>query len=277
VTLWQVDIYPAPGQPDVAAESIVAGVADLGLTRRLSVHSARGYLLEGNLTRADVERLTAELLADPVVERTVIGEIGSAALDAGPLADGQCVHVLPKPGVMDPVALSAQKAIADFGVTVEGVRTFKKYWLSALAPDELSLLCGKVLANESVEQVVLGPLQLRRLDVGESYPFDLMRVPLRALDDAGLERLSRAGQLYLTLIEMQTIQQYYRSLDRDPTDVELETIAQTWSEHCSHKTLAGRIAYRDENGARQFTNMLKETIFAATHEIRQRWARTTGV
>ena len=45
---------------------------------------------------------------------------------------------------------------------------------------------------------------------------------------------------------MQTIQAHFRELGREPTDVELETIAQTWSEHCSHKTLAGRIAYRDE-------------------------------
>ena len=82
-------------------------------------------------------------------------------------------------------------------------------------------------------------------------------------------RLSREGQLYLQLAEMQTIQQHFRELGRDPTDVELETIAQTWSEHCSHKTLAGRIAYRDEHGERQFENMLKETIFAATQEIRK--------
>src|SRR5262249_5863480 len=59
------------------------------------------------------------------------------------------------------------------------------------------------------------------------------------------------------------------TLGRDPTDIELETVAQTWSEHCSHKTLAGRIAYRDENGERHFQNMLKETIFAATREIRE--------
>ena len=83
-----------------------------------------------------------------------------------------------------------------------------------------------------------------------------------------LERLSREGQLYLSLVEMQTIQEYFRELDRDPTDVELETVAQTWSEHCSHKTLAGRIAYRDEQGERHFDNMLKETIFAATQTIR---------
>src|SRR5262249_55181673 len=97
-------------------------------------------------------------------------------------------------------------------------------------------------------------------------------VPLRSLDDDSLVRLSREGQLYLSLVEMQTIQAHFRSLERDPTDVELETVAQTWSEHCSHKTLAGRIAYRGPEGSRQFQNMLKETIFAATHQIRQKLA-----
>jgi phosphoribosylformylglycinamidine (FGAM) synthase-like enzyme len=76
-----------------------------------------------------------------------------------------------------------------------------------------------------------------------------------------------------SLVEMQTIKRHFVDLGRDPTDVELETIAQTWSEHCSHKTLAGRIAYRDENGERHFENMLKETIFAATQEIRERLGR----
>ncbi|MDZ7617243.1 MAG: phosphoribosylformylglycinamidine synthase subunit PurL, partial [Patescibacteria group bacterium] len=61
----------------------------------------------------------------------------------------------------------------------------------------------------------------------------------------------------------------FRQQQRDPTDVELETLAQTWSEHCSHKTLAGRIRYRDPAGERTFQNMLRETIFAATAEIRR--------
>ena len=41
----------------------------------------------------------------------------------------------------------------------------------------------------------------------------------------GLELLSKDGQLYLTLIEMQTIQQHFQQLDRDPTDIELESVA----------------------------------------------------
>jgi phosphoribosylformylglycinamidine synthase len=112
---------------------------------------------------------------------------------------------------------------------------------------------------------------LKKLDLGQSYQLKLHTVAIRTMDDDALVRLSREGQLYLQPAEMQTIRAYFRELDRDPTDVELETIAQTWSEHCSHKTLAGRIAYRDENGERQFENMLKETIFAATQQLRKDW------
>lgn len=269
MTLWEVDIYPAPGQPDVAARAIAAGAADLGISNNLAVHTARGYLLEGPLGRDEVMRLARELLADEVVERTVVGEIGEAGLSQAPEGCARQIHVLPKPGVMDPVALSALKAIADFEIPVQCVRTLKKIWLPDLPAAQLAALCGKVLANESVEQVVQGPLQLTRLDMGQPYEFRLVHVPIRDLDDEQLLQLSRTGQLYLTLVEMQTIQHYFRDLGRDPTDVELETLAQTWSEHCSHKTLAGRIAYRDENGTRHFDNMLKETIFAATQTVRR--------
>ncbi len=136
--------------------------------------------------------------------------------------------------------------------------------------DGLATLCGKILANDAIEQVFVGPLSIDRLEVGSTYQLKVVRVPLASLDEAGLARLSREGQLYLKLPEMRVIQEHFRSLGRDPTDAELETIAQTWSEHCSHKTLTGRVRYRDERGERQFENLLKETIFAATREIRKR-------
>ena len=80
-------------------------------------------------------------------------------------------------------------------------------------------------------------------------------------------KLSKDGQLALTLAEMKTIQAHFRELGREPTDVELETIAQTWSEHCSHKTLKGRIDSHDDDGERgRYKNLLKETIFAATQD-----------
>ena len=268
--LWEIDIYPAHEQPDLLARETAADAADMHLAANLPIRSARGYLIEGRLSAEQVERLAEELLADRVVERTVVAPVGDAALAEPPDGFHRVVHVLPKPGVMDPVAQSALAAMADYGVSVDAVRTFRKFWLDGVSDEQFEQLCTRILANDSIEQTVVGPLKLERLEVGSAYDFQLVTVPLREADDAELERLSRKGQLYLSLVEMHSIREHFRRLDRDPTDVELETVAQTWSEHCSHKTLAGRISYTDENGTRQFENMLKETIFASTREIRSR-------
>jgi phosphoribosylformylglycinamidine synthase len=268
--LWEVDIYPQSDQAEGRSRQVAAEAADLHLAADLSVRAAQGYLIQGQgLTRADVEMLTRELLADGVVQQTVIAPVGDAALNEPPVGYSRQVQVLPKPGVMDPVAQSAQRAIADLGIQVDTVRTLAKYWLDDVSDQTVAALSSRVLANDAIEQVIVGPLPFDHLELGSNYEFELVTVPIRQLDDAGLMKLSREGQLYLQLAEMQTIAARYRELDRDPTDIELETLAQTWSEHCSHKTLAGRIAYRDPDGERQFDNMLKETIFAATQQIRK--------
>ena len=72
------------------------------------------------------------------------------------------------------------------------------------------------------------------------------QIPILNADDADLMRISREGLLSLSLAEMQAIQTYFTKLERDPTDVELETLAQTWSEHCIHKTFRGLIEYSED-------------------------------
>lgn len=269
MTLWEIDIYPAEGQPDRLGNTVAGDAVDLGLASELSVSAARGFLVQGELDETQANQLARELFADGVVERTVVARAGDQRLSEPPNGKPQLLHVMLKPGVMDPVAQSALNAIADFGLQVEAVRTFRKFWLPESSDETVSTLSSRILANDSIEQVIVGPLELDQLQLGSPYEFELLHVAIRELDDDGLTRLSREGQLYLTLVEMQTIQTYFRDLGRDPTDAELESIAQTWSEHCSHKTLAGRIAYRDENGEQRFENMLKETIFAATQQIRR--------
>ncbi len=236
----------------------------------MTAASARGYLVEGrSLDRAAIDKLAEGLLVDPIVERAEVAQIDSSANAKDVThADPFLVTVLLKSGVMDPVAQSALSAAADLGVRPAAFATTRKYWFTGASEDDIRSLATRLLANDAIEQVCFGPLSLKRLEVGRPYHFELRTTSVRDLDDAGLMQLSREGQLYLQLAEMQTIQRYFRELDREPTDVELETIAQTWSEHCSHKTLAGRIAYRDEHGERQFQNMLRETIFAATTKIR---------
>ncbi len=268
--LWEIDIYPAGEAHDLAAERLAEEAADLHLAKDLQVRTGRGYLVQGNLDRAAAERLAQQLLADSVVERTRVAELGHVDLETPP-AEGftQRVYVLPKPGVMDPVAQSAKRAAADLGLVADEIRTFRKYWFLPLEKPVLQALASRLLANDAIEQCMFGSLDLNTLSLEGTYSFERRTIRLAGLHDDALLSISREGQLSLSLAEMHTIQSHFADLGRDPTDVELETIAQTWSEHCSHKTLKGRIHYRDEHGERTFGNMLKETVFAATVEVRK--------
>ena len=75
--LWEVDIYPAEGQPNLLAQSVAAEAADLGFPKTLRVVAAHGYLIQGDLDESQVRRIADELLADRVVERTVVARGGA--------------------------------------------------------------------------------------------------------------------------------------------------------------------------------------------------------
>ena len=268
-SVWQIDIFPADGIPDRLAEDVLADVADLGLPADMSIKAARTFLVQGSLTQEQVREIATGLLVEPVVEHSVVAKVGSDVLSQVPAGFERLINVMPLPGVTDPQAESALFAIQGLGFPVTAVRTVKKYWVSSLNEANRETLIQKLLCNDSIETVVEGSLELECLDLGCEYEFRKTLVPIRDLEGDELFAISKQWQLSLSLVEMETIKAHFISLDRDPTDVELETVAQTWSEHCSHKTLAGRINYTDENGTINFDNMLKETIFAATVQIRE--------
>jgi phosphoribosylformylglycinamidine synthase subunit PurSL len=265
MALWEVRIQPAAGEVDREGLHVVSAAAELGVRSIRGVQSSRVFLLQGTLTATDVQRAATTLLVDTVVEQATIQSVQAAAADVAGL-----VYVLYKPGVTDNVADSTRKALVDLGFAVETVATGRAY---QFPPDadatEVRRIADRVLANDAIERVLFGGLHLSALGLGHAYQFQRVTVPLRGMSDAQLTEFSRTGQLYLSLAEMQTIQRHFQELGRDPTDIELETVAQTWSEHCSHKTLKGRIRYRDEHGERTFANMLKETVFAATQTVRK--------
>jgi phosphoribosylformylglycinamidine synthase len=264
--LWEVEIRPK-GR-DAERERVCDEFDLLTHARRgadLVKASARGFLLEGELAQADAERFAAEVLTDPLVETGAVRPLGGES--------AATFTVLLKPGVMDPVAQTVLDAGRMLGIKVEAVRTFRRYFGPAELPAaDRDVLFRKVLANDAIEQIVVGPITAEHLTLGSAYTFKLVVVPISGLDDAGLVKLSKDGMLALTLDEMRTVQTHFKTLGREPTDCELETIAQTWSEHCSHKTLKGTITLTDRSTGetRTYKNLLKETVFAATQSIRQK-------
>jgi len=291
----RVEVWPAAGEPDPRG---AAAAAAWGPTAG-QIRSAGVYLIEAELAGDELARVADELLADPVSQRSVIG-----ASDA---TGGAVVEVHYLPGVMDPVAASAADAIAEMLPRLEGrvrVRTGRRFDITPAdggwaAGDDVVRGLAERLGNPVIESIHLGPHHPDAFPRGEHYDLRVTHVPVRDLDDDALRKLSREGHLFLSLDEMRAVRDHFRSLNREPSDIELETLAQTWSEHCVHKTLKSTIRYRPstpaepasaggsatdtldifhnkpghdlhDDGSVTIHNLLKSTIAAATAALRDR-------
>ena len=266
--LWEVDVHPRDPDGDHAARAVVAGAAELGIAGCTQVRTAAAWLIEGDLSRADVERLAMEVLVDPVIESFTAAEAGAAALVAGPDQVPTVVHVLPRAGVTDPSAQTAREAFALLGLRPAAVRSVRKYWLPRLPAADVERLAWKLLASEAIHDVVVGPLPMRTLAGGRPWTFEDRTIDLEGRDEASLAALSREQCLALSVRELHAVRDHFRGLGRPPREIELETIAQTWSEHCCHKTLGSAVDHVGPAGPASYDNLLKETVFAATRSIR---------
>ena len=267
--LWEVDVSLIDSAGDHAARHLVAAAAEIGLPGCTAARTAAGWLIEGDLDQAEVERIAARLLADPVSETFVADEPSAPRLTAPREGLPTVVHVMPRPGVTDPAGLTASETLARLGHPGVVVRSLRKYWLPPLDATAATHLATRLLANDAIHDVVVGPLAIRSLGGGASWIFASHDVPLTGLDDAALEKLSRDRCLALSVAELHAVRDHFTSLGRPPLEIELETIAQTWSEHCCHKTLTSPVEHDGPAGTRRYANLLKETVFAATQEVRR--------
>lgn len=291
----RVEVRTAADQADPIADRARAAAADQ-LPAVASLTAAKVFLIEAPLSDDQARQVADELLADPVNQSTHLG--------SAPVADGaRLVEVHYKPGVMDPVAESTRDAICEMLPDIDPatvyVATGERYDLivdGEVADDALLRFAESALGNPVVQDATLAPHHPDAFPHGHAYDLQLAHVPIRDLDDDALMVLSREGHLFLSLDEMKSIQAYYQQADREPTDVELETLAQTWSEHCVHKTLKATINYRDltneaatersdgtdqtlftnkpnhdlhDDGSVTIHNLLKSTVAAATFKLKE--------
>jgi phosphoribosylformylglycinamidine synthase len=257
--MYRIEVWVKEGFADPRAEGLLKDIADLGIKTVERARVSNVYLLEGRLDDRELRSICRELLADPIVEEYATGDVPAPE-------DARLVEVRYNPGVMDPVEESVKKGIRDLGIGgVTAVRTAKKYLLwGDLTNATLQSISDKLLVNSVVQHVVA-----RKEAVAlppAVYKFSRQTIDLKAMDDDAMMALSK-GRFWLNLEEMKIIQDYFKGLGRDPTDVELETIAQTWSEHCIHKTFKSCITLDHT----KIDNLMKSTVMRATRELDKPW------
>ena len=256
----------------------VAGVATIDV-----------YTVDAALSPAELERAAAGPFSDPVIQEWSIDR---------PLATGfdYAVEVGFRPGVTDNVGRTAREAVEYLTgrpfAAGEGVYTAVQYLLkgTTLTLSDVERITTGLLCNTLIQRYTILPAS--EFAARNGFPAYVPKVTgetraeVREIDlevsDEELLRISKEGVLALTLEEMRIIQAHYRDprvqaerakvgLGARPTDVELECLAQTWSEHCKHKIFAGTVQYEDENGNKQeIKSLFKSFIQRTTKEVREK-------
>ena len=260
MTFFQIEVRAIYEQHDVHAQKLAREILQLSAQQipflseisvaslPLSIRTAQLYHLSGNLSPSQLEQLTRQLLVDPVVQEASSGRIPDDA------ASGHIVDIFFHHGVTDTLAESVITGAQMLGITgLDRVETGRRYVLDRrLSESEAHTIARALLYNPVIQHYTLYKVNSTGKDKGPSRALSangqaepariISTFPLSTMTDEQLMDVSRAGLLSLNLDEMHTIQHHYQELGRDPTDVELETLAQTWSEHCSHKTFKAIIS-----------------------------------
>ncbi len=264
--MHSVEICLKSNLPDARGLGLVRDIHDLGITAVSQVNVVDIYWLDAELTPEELNSICRGLLADPAIQEYQFFTF-SARTKASNSEGSKQLHTIEvayNAGVTDPVENSIIKAARDLGISIRAVKTAKRYLIQGLLnEDQLEAICNRLLVNPIIQHVVKA--EEFSFPKNPQYDFRLNQVSVLGLDNAGLSEVKQ--QFGFNDDEFQAIIAYFRKLGRNPTDAELETLAQTWSEHCVHKTFKGKISYNKTT----IDNLLKSTIIKATDKLVKPW------
>ncbi|MDO7854158.1 phosphoribosylformylglycinamidine synthase subunit PurL [Hymenobacter convexus] len=281
-----------PGQHDGDGQRVAEAAArHLGLTTG-RVRSAALYTVRYPLTETQLHDFATRCLADPVLHDVRLNELTAA--------EGFATYILVarRPGVTDDEGTSAQNALADIlneplDVHTQHIFSKKLYLLENDLPEtDLRRIAEELLGNKLINWLEVGRVAYGIRDYtprpGGGAEAITEVISLTGRTDAELVQLSKENIYALNLEEMRAVRDYFAAaetqaerkaagLPTDPTDCELEIIAQTWSEHCKHKEFSAIINYKDlETGEeKQVDSLFKTYIKNATSEV-DRQLRANG-
>lgn len=245
------------------------------------------YTIDAHLTPGEIQLIAKGPLSDPIIQAYSIDQ---------PLAQNfdWVIEVGLKPGVTDNVGRTAKEAIEQLLNRElekgEGVYTSVQYVISGnLTKEQATYIAEGLLGNPLIHRFNICNKSSWNKEKGMGVSVPKVRIDEKPevayinlnVDDVNLMKISRERLLALDLGEMKAIKGYFNDpeviekrkkvgLKGGPTDVELEALAQTWSEHCKHKIFNGIIHYTDETGKTMIVDSLFDTyIKGATEEIRK--------
>ncbi len=277
----RIEVAFIKGMRDALGESIKNRI---GEDLHINVDSVRTidiYTIDAALSREQVKFLGEKVFADPVIQ--VFSDM--------PLASdfSWLIEVGYRPGVTDNVGATAKKASEDvLKKKISGVYFSRQYLIRGeITKQEAENIAGGLLANALIEKWEIIKSNEFDKEKGIHLPLPVVtgkHTPSVStietdLGDNELKELSTLRLLALNLAEMKTLMAYFVKTKSDrekigltlPTDVEIEALAQTWSEHCKHKIFNSHITYTDENGTKTINSLFNTFIKRATREINKPW------
>ena len=239
---------------DPRSAALVASAHLLGVASIATIGVADIYFIHGSIgetAMAELERV----LVDPLLQH------GSWTLP-GAAADGPAiVETALLPGVTDSVAVALLAAAEVIGSPLADAASGHRFEITGtLEPGEIERLATRLFSNPVIERVAIGEIEPAFSHA--STPAAVEHITLDGLDDEALAVLNRERGMALDPAELRAIADFFAAADRTPTDVELETLAQTWSEHCAHKTFRALVTLPDGSQVQPLLAQLRDATDA---------------
>ncbi len=240
--------------------------------------TVRLFFIYGQFTKSDLHHIATTYLVNAVTEDYHL--TSDDVFISYPDGFSHRIEVAPLAGVTNSVADNLAIRIQNAGVGIlQWVGTATRYLLAGnLTSDELNQLAIGVFTNETVQHYTIDTsIGIDQIAVNQAI--DIVEyIALAEANDEQLIDISYHRRLSLDLDEMKAIQDYFIEEQRDPSDLELEMLAQTWSEHCVHKTFRANIDFTDtHNRTHKIHGLLKTYIRGATDKLDKPWLRSVFV
>lgn len=277
----RIEVGPLDGRPDPLGKKTLASIPADFSGRISEIHTVRVYTVAGDVPTEILEIWARHALSDPITEQYSTKGLSIKA--------DWIIEVDFKPGVTDNEGRTAHEALLLLMPDAPSVFSGMQYRIrGTLSRQDAQQLAENVLANTLIQRIRIatpseaenGCLHANPPLVRFAHEPRVRTISLEG-DDAHLAALSKQHVWALTPTEIRVIREWFHrpdvrarrlecGLPADPTDVEMECLAQSWSEHCKHKIFTANIEYTDEQkNTQKICGLFATYIRNTTQRIRE--------